>query len=639
MNLNELKSNLQEATRKLNDRMNELYNEGNAYPEIDAEVTRSNEEILSTTNEIERLRRETLANVLSFRRKNIESSINNVDIRLNDRTSELYNEENAYPEMDTTIQNLNAELSGLRSNLDNLNRYAESNNLISNLDNYESNLKNLQEQLDARMNELYNEGNAYPEMDSEVIRLRDEVSAYNRNISHLQELLNQGHLTENILNEITLPDMHVNISTDEIENTNVMGNEKNEEIDSQIHSNEKTIEDMISDKEAELRACADRMKDCKDNGFDEAYAMEKANFDRISRELSDLRNEVNIDTVDPQSFFEEPKLNDSEESNNATSTQNEENTADSNNTSENKKPDKENELEEPEEENELTDDDLQQENENEIEKANDDEKKKARKEKLKKAAWFALGATAGVGLSFVVQPGVGGLIISGGRLAYAIGKKAIKVYTEKHKDDENNRIVKLVTKAEQKISEIKQKQMEKHPKITAAVIKVNNFLKKPETQLFINGMATGYTLGKIGQSVGRLIEANTNHVTTMEYKEHTKMSGTSNIDNNVNTNITQPDISIDAPVDTFDPSKPIDLSSLKNGFVSSYDNTPVSMLTEAGKNVTFDKINIVDGKTMIHFNQANGLGYGWFPADDVMKALNISDISELTETVAGGLTK
>ena len=299
--------------------MNELYNEGNTYPEMDAEVTRLNEEISSTTNTIERLRRETLANVLSFRRKNIEASINNVDIRLNDRTSELYNEENAYPEMDTTIQNLNAELSGLRSNLDNLNRYTEANNLISNLDNYESNLKNLQEQLDARMNELYNEGNAYPEtdskvvdlnnqissinstidklkqdtlqnalmieieqreehlsdiqgqldarmnelynegnaypeMDNEVIRLRDEVSTYNRNISNLKELLNQGHLTENILNEITLPDMNVNINTNQIENTNFIENEQNEEIASQTQGNEKTIEDIINDKEAELRA-------------------------------------------------------------------------------------------------------------------------------------------------------------------------------------------------------------------------------------------------------------------------------------------------------------------------------------------------------------------------------------------------
>ena len=502
MNLNELKSNLQEATRRLNDRMNELYNEGDTYPEMDAEVTRLNEEISSTTNTIERLRRETLANVLSFKRKNIEASINNVDTRLNDRTSELYNEENAYPEMDTTIQNLNAELSGLRSNLDNLNRYTEANNLISNLDNYESNLKKLQEQLDERMNELYNEGNAYPEtdskvvdlnnqissinstidklrqdtlqnalmieieqreehlsdiqgqldarmnelynegneypeMDNEVIRLRDEVSTYNRNISNLQELLNQGHLTENILNEITLPDMNVNINTNQIENTNFIENEQNEEIASQTQSNEKTIEDIINDKEAELRACADRMKDCKDNGFEEAYAIERANFDRISRELSELRNEANIDTIDPQSFFEEPKLKNPDEPSDDNPNQNEENATDSNNTGENDKRDKDNELEEPEEENELTDDDLQQENENEIEQVNDDEKKKARKEKLKKAAWFALGATAGVGLSFVVQPGVGGLIISGGRLAYAIGKKAIKVYTEKHKDDEN----------------------------------------------------------------------------------------------------------------------------------------------------------------------------------------------------------
>lgn len=51
----------------------------------------------------------------------------------------------------------------------------------------------------------------------------------------------------------------------------------------------------------------------------------------------------------------------------------------------------------------------------------------------------------------------------------------------------------------------------------------------------------------------------------------------------------------------------------------------------------FDKINVVDGKTWVHFTQGNGAGYAWFPADEVLNALDLSDISELTGEVSGGM--
>ena len=51
----------------------------------------------------------------------------------------------------------------------------------------------------------------------------------------------------------------------------------------------------------------------------------------------------------------------------------------------------------------------------------------------------------------------------------------------------------------------------------------------------------------------------------------------------------------------------------------------------------FDKINVVDGKTWVHFTQGNGAGYAWFPAEDVLNALDLSDISELTGEVSGGM--
>ena len=91
------------------------------------------------------------------------------------------------------------------------------------------------------------------------------------------------------------------------------------------------------------------------------------------------------------------------------------------------------------------------------------------------------------------------------------------------------------------------------------------------------------------------------------------------------------------PTPTFDPTKPVDLSSLGEGYVSSYSSDPVSLITNAGKNAMFDKINVVDGKTWVHFTQGNGAGYAWFPADEVLNALDLSDISELTGEVSGGM--
>ena len=114
-----------------------------------------------------------------------------------------------------------------------------------------------------------------------------------------------------------------------------------------------------------------------------------------------------------------------------------------------------------------------------------EEKLNIRKQKIKKAAFGALGGVIGFGLSFAFQPGTAGTVISIGRLVYSTTKKGLKVYTEKHKDDKNNKVIKIVGR----VKKLTKEQAEKHPKITSVVVKANNFLKKPETQVFLNGMA------------------------------------------------------------------------------------------------------------------------------------------------------
>ena len=283
----------------------------------------------------------------------------------------------------------------------------------------------------------------------------------------------------------------------------------------------------------------------------------------------------------------------------------------------------------------------------------DEEKKEERRKKIKNAAFFALGGVIGIKLSFVLQPGTAGMVISVGRLVYSAAKKvskSLKIYTEKHKDDELNPIVKKVgelndkaiegiEKGKKQINEL----LTSIPVINSFVHNVNNLLKKPETQIFLDGMAAGYTIGKLSQLACKMHEASAiekNIPDNTEVENNSEVGKTQpEFMDKVPDVDTQPDISTSDPVPepTFDPTKPVDLSSLGEGYVSSYSSDSVSLITSAGKNAMFDKINVVDGKTWVHFTQGNGAGYAWFPAEDVMDALNISDISELTGKVSGGI--
>ena len=283
----------------------------------------------------------------------------------------------------------------------------------------------------------------------------------------------------------------------------------------------------------------------------------------------------------------------------------------------------------------------------------DEEKKEERRKKIKNAAFFALGGVIGIKLSFVLQPGTAGMVISVGRLVYSAAKKvskSLKIYTEKHKDDELNPIVKKVgelndkaiegiEKGKKQINEL----LTSIPVINSFVHNVNNLLKKPETQIFLDGMAAGYTIGKLSQLACKMLEPSAiekNIPDNTEVENNSEVGKTQpEFMDKVPDVDTQPDISTSDPVPepTFDPTKPVDLSSLGEGYVSSYSSDPVSLITSAGKNAMFDKINVVDGKTWVHFTQGNGAGYAWFPADEVLNALDLSDISELTGEVSGGM--
>lgn len=565
--------------------------------------------------------------------------------------------------MDEEVINLNGQISMLNDSIKKMKEEIKENAYYLRAQELENNLLNANKKIEEKEIELDKNNVSYDDRyrDEEYINLCREKDYIQKMIDDLKYKYDNNLLTEEIFNEISLPELPKKVNDksstksgndssfdDSAKQKDSSQTDANDESKSNENGNTQTdtkdnsndVENQIKDLEGKLKACAERMQKAREEGNEQAYAEEKSRYNYLTQEINKLKsNQQQRPTAGSGNDFGNSSNSDENNSDNSDDNNSSDDSSDDNES--NNENDEENDKDMDEEELNLDENDKDEEKDNE---KTEEEKKEERKQKIKKAAIGALGGAIGFGLSFVLQPGTAGTVISVGRLVYSTAKKGLKVYTEKHKDDENNKIIKMVGK----VKEFTKEQAEKHPKITSAISKVNNFLKKPETQVFLNGMAAGYTIGKISQAVYKMHEAS-----AMEKNKQIEKSdiGDKNLDdknigdtteNKIETNYERPEPPVDPEIKidtkpTFDPTKPVDLSSLGEGYVSSYSSDPVSLITSAGKNAMFDKINVVDGKTWVHFTQGNGAGYAWFPADEVLNALDLSDISELTGEVSGGM--
>lgn len=645
--LNYRKSTLEADLKNANDRYNargdELAANGVDYTSqfMDPEYNSLANEINSIQGEINNLNGytemypQTRLGGLERQLADANASLAEVNANLDERMNTLADEGNNYPQMDQEVINLNGQITALNAqivtinnSIHNMQEEIRKNAYYLRVEELKQDLSNASKKIEEKEIELDNNNVSYDDryMDQDYINVCRERDYIQKQIDDLKYKYDNNLLTDEIFNQINLSELPkktnentqtnqngstqagTNESAQSNENENAQSDENNNtQTDTNDNSND--VENQIKDLEEKLKACAERMQKAREEGNEQAYAEERSRFNYLTQEINNLKGKNQQQKA-------------SSEGNNS-----------GNNESENKDEGKDNEKKD--------DQDLDP-NKNDEEKDNEkteEEKKEERKQKIKKAAIGALGGAIGFGLSFVLQPGTAGTVISVGRLVYSAAKKGLKVYTEKHKDDENNKIIKMVGK----VKEFTKEQAEKHPKITSAISKVNNFLKKPETQVFLNGMAAGYTIGKLSQLVYKMHEASAiekNIPDNTEVENNSEVGKTQpEFMDKVPDIDTQPDIPTPDPVPepTFDPTKPVDLSSLGEGYVSSYSSDPVSLITSAGKNAMFDKINVVDGKTWVHFTQGNGAGYAWFPAEDVLNALDLSDISELTGEVSGGM--
>ena len=703
--LNYRKSNLEADLKNANDRYNargdELAANGVDYTSqfMDPEYNSLANEINSIQGEINNLNGytemypQTRLGGLERQLADANASLAEVNANLDERMNTLADEGNKYPQMDQEVINLNGQITALNAqivtinnSIHNMQEEIRKNAYYLRVEELKQDLSNASKKIEEKEIELDNNNVSYDDryMDQDYINVCRERDYIQKQIDDLKYKYDNNLLTDEIFNQINLSELPkktnentqtnqngstqagTNESAQSNENENAQSDENNNtQTDTNDNSND--IENQIKDLEEKLKACAERMQKAREEGNEQAYAEERSRFNYLTQEINNLKQNQQSDTKDnsndvenqikdleeklkacaermqkareegnEQAYAEERSRYNylTQEINNLKGQNQQQKPSSDGNDSENKDKDKDNDK--TDNQDKASEEDSPENEENDNEKT-DEEKKEERKQKIKKAAIGALGGAIGFGLSFVLQPGTAGTVISVGRLVYSAAKKGLKVYTEKHKDDENNKIIKMVGK----VKEFTKEQAEKHPKITSAISKVNNFLKKPETQVFLNGMAAGYTIGKISQAVYKMHEASAmeKKVPTnpeVDKTEPEMMKDVPDIDGTPAPNPTPTPVVTD-PTPTFDPTKPVDLSSLGEGYVSSYSSDPVSLITSAGKNAMFDKINVVDGKTWVHFTQGNGAGYAWFPAEDVLNALDLSDISELTGEVSGGM--
>lgn len=277
-NLEELKGQLSTVKSQVDAKMTELYEAGVAYPEMNEEVAKLNNQITVLNNEITESRNDLVSSIMFLRKENIKKEISDIDVELNNKITELQNNGNQYPEMDQSIINLNAKKSSLQkevldieahennnvtSNIEKLekkynetktslearqnelynsgNQYPEMDqeviklnsellsltNKISDLhnklivdayvtkkENLETQLADLENSLNNRMTELSNDGNAYPQMDNNVIELNNSITSIKESINKLSNEYENNLLTDNIFETIELPKIDQNIKED-----------------------------------------------------------------------------------------------------------------------------------------------------------------------------------------------------------------------------------------------------------------------------------------------------------------------------------------------------------------------------------------------------------------------------------------
>ena len=220
-NLEELKEQLSTLQSQLSSKMSELYENNIAYPEMNEEVIELNNQIATLSNEILNSKKDLNSSIVIYKKDNLEKEISDIETQINNRIQELYNEGNQYIETDDTIINLNSKKILLENELSSLKKYIKDNMITSNLERLQNEYKEKQSLLEARQNELYNNGEQYIQMDSKIMELNNELLRLNNEINNLHnKLIVDAYVTkkEELEEKVSNLENNLNNKLDELHN-------------------------------------------------------------------------------------------------------------------------------------------------------------------------------------------------------------------------------------------------------------------------------------------------------------------------------------------------------------------------------------------------------------------------------------
>ena len=251
-NLEELKEQLSTLQSQLSSKMSELYENNIAYPEMNEEVIELNNQIATLSNEILNSKKDLNSSIVIYKKDNLEKEISDIETQTNNRIQELYNEGNQYIETDDTIINLNSKKILLENELSSLKKYIKDNMITSNLERLQNEYKEKQSLLEARQNELYNNGEQYIQMDSKIMELNNELLRLNNEINNLHnKLIVDAYVTkkEELEEKVSNLENSLNNKLDELHNDGNAYPQMDEtviKLNSEIASLNDNIKELVS---------------------------------------------------------------------------------------------------------------------------------------------------------------------------------------------------------------------------------------------------------------------------------------------------------------------------------------------------------------------------------------------------------
>lgn len=299
-NLEELKEQLSTLQSQLSSKMSELYENNIAYPEMNEEVIELNNQIATLSNEILNSKKDLNSSIVIYKKDNLEKEISDIETQINNRIQELYNEGNQYIETDDTIINLNSKKILLENELSSLKKYIKDNMITSNLERLQNEYKEKQSLLEARQNELYNNGEQYIQMDSKIMELDNELLRLNNEINNLHnKLIVDAYVTkkEELEEKVSNLENNLNNKLDELHNDGNAYPQMDEtviKLNSEIASLNDSIKELVSKYKNNL--LNDDIFDTIEVSREEVVTNEQVLTNNTSENMADEKSVSNSET-------------------------------------------------------------------------------------------------------------------------------------------------------------------------------------------------------------------------------------------------------------------------------------------------------------------------------------------------------